>query len=74
VILGRSNHFLNIECHPFPTPKIGVTILSIEGIHFAYQIKHHTDDQNLCITYGYKYSLEPDVFQNVMSKLVQDIE
>jgi hypothetical protein len=54
-----------------------------------YHIKLDSDTQNICIsvfpwplgkrliktlTHGYQDFLVPDVFQNVMSKLVQDME
>jgi hypothetical protein len=52
-----------------------------------YHIKLNAVAQKICtivfsadkaqvqtITYGYQYCLIPDVFQNVMSKLVQDVE
>jgi hypothetical protein len=54
-----------------------------------YHIKLDADAQKLCtivfpwlngkiqiqtLTHGYQYCLDPDVFQNVMSKLVQDME
>jgi hypothetical protein len=82
-----------LKRHPFPIPKIGDMIRSMEGFTFAsvldlnmgyYHIKLEADAQNLCtisFPWGkYKYKrlsmdikIAPDVFQNVMSKLVQDM-
>ena len=83
-----------LQRHPFPIPKIGDMIRSMEGFTFAtaldlnmgyYHIKLDTDAQKLCtiiFPWGkYKYKrlpmgikIAPDVFQNVMSKLTQDLE
>jgi Reverse transcriptase (RNA-dependent DNA polymerase) len=84
----------SLLCHPFPIPKIGDRIRSMEGFTFArvldlnmgyYHIKLDADAQNLCtiIFPGGKYKcqhlpmgikISPDVFQNIMSKLTQDLE
>ncbi len=83
-----------LKRHPFPIPKIGDMIRSMEGFTFAtaldlnmgyYHIKLDADAQKLCtiiFPWGkYKYKrlpmgikIAPDVFQNVMSKLTQDME
>ena len=83
-----------LKRHPFPIPKIGDMIRSMEGFTFAtaldlnmgyYHIKLDADAQRLCtivFPWGkYKYKrlpmgikIAPDVFQNVMSKLTQDME
>jgi dihydroorotate dehydrogenase len=85
-----------LKRHPFPIPKIGDVIRSIEGFTFAsaldlnmcyYHIKLDADAQKICTILfpwnmgKYKYKrlpmgikIAPDVFQNVMSKLVQDME
>ena len=83
-----------LKRHPFPIPKIGDMIRSMEGFTFAtaldlnmgyYHIKLDADAQKLCtivFPWGkYKYKrlpmgikVAPDIFQNVMSKLVQDME
>jgi hypothetical protein len=87
-----------MQFQPFPIPKIGDMIRSMEGFTFDsaldlnmgyYHIKldhENTDGQKLCTIVfpwdmgKYKYKrlpmgikIAPDVFQNVMSKLVQDI-
>jgi hypothetical protein len=60
-------------------------IRSMEGFNFAsalnlnmgyYHIKLDADAQKLCtiLFLWHQYCLVPDVFQNVMSKLVQDME
>jgi transposase InsO family protein len=83
-----------LQRHPFPIPKIGDMIRTMEGFTFAtaldlnmgyYHIKLDADAQKLCtiiFPWGkYKYKrlpmgikIAPDVFQNVMSKLTQDLE
>jgi dihydroorotate dehydrogenase len=85
-----------LKRHPFPIPKIGDMIRSMEGFTFAseldlnmgyYHIKLDADAQRLCTIVSpwymrkYKYKrlpmgikIAPDVFQNFMSKLVQDME
>jgi Reverse transcriptase (RNA-dependent DNA polymerase) len=83
-----------LQRHPFPIPKIGDMIRSMEGFTFAtaldlnmgyYHIKLDADAQKLCtiiFPWGkYKYKrlpmgikIAPDIFQNVMSKLTQDLE
>jgi Reverse transcriptase (RNA-dependent DNA polymerase) len=83
-----------LQRHPFPIPKLGDMIRSMEGFTFAtaldlnmgyYHIKLDADAQKLCtiiFPWGkYKYKclpmgikIAPDVFQNVMSKLTQDLE
>jgi len=88
----KLNSFL--KRHPFPIPKIGDMIRSMEGFTFAsaldlnmgyYHIKLDADAQKLCtiiFPWGkYKYKrlpmgikIAPDVFQNVMTKLTQDME
>jgi hypothetical protein len=87
---------LLLKHHPFPIPKIGDMIRSMEGLTFAsaldlnmgyYHIKLDADTQNLCTIVfpwnmgKYKYKrlpmsieIAPDVFQNLTSKLVQDME
>jgi Reverse transcriptase (RNA-dependent DNA polymerase) len=82
-----------LQRHPFPIPKIGDMIRSMEGFTFAtaldlnmgyYHIKFDTDAQKLCtiifLWEKYMYKRLPmgikitlDVFQNVMSKLAQDL-
>jgi hypothetical protein len=85
---------------PYPIPKIGDMIRSMEGFTFAsaldlimgyYQIilDHEADTQKTmyhCIpmvngkiqihtlTHGYQDCLVPEVFQNIISKLVQNME
>jgi hypothetical protein len=76
--------------HPFPMPKIGDIIISMEGFTFAtsldlnmsyYHTKLNADAQRLCTIifpwgkYIYKrllmgIKIAPDVFQNVMTKLI----
>ena len=83
-----------LKRHPFPIPKIGDMIRSMEGFTFAtaldlnmgyYHIKLDADAQRLCtiiFPWGkYKYKrlpmgikIAPDIFQNVMTKLTQDME
>jgi Reverse transcriptase (RNA-dependent DNA polymerase) len=86
------------KLHPFPIPKIGDMIHSMEGFTIAtaldlntdnsyYHIKPDADAQKLCTTIfacvkykykrlsmGIKIATFPDVFQNVMSKLIQDMK
>ena len=83
----------SLKRHPFPIPKIGDMIRSMEGFTFAtaldlnmgyYHIKLDADAQRLCtiiFPWGkYKYKrlpmgikIAPDIFQNVMTKLTQDM-
>jgi Reverse transcriptase (RNA-dependent DNA polymerase) len=86
--LRKLNSFL--QHHPFPIPKIGDMIRSMEGFTFATARDlnmgyYHADAQKRCTIIfpcgKYKYKrlpmgikIAPDVFQNVMSKLTQDLE
>jgi dihydroorotate dehydrogenase len=94
VVTDLRNLNLLLKRHPFPIPKIGDMIRSMEGFTSAsaldlnmgyHHIKLDADAQKLCtivFPWGkYKYKrlpigikIAPDVFQNVMSKLVQDME
>jgi hypothetical protein len=83
-----------LQRHPFPIPKIGDVIRSMEGFTYAtsldlnmgyYHIKINPTAQMICTVifpWGkYKYKrlpmrvkMVPDVFQPVMSKLMQKLE
>jgi hypothetical protein len=92
----KLNSLLKQRCQPFPIPKIGNMIRSMEWSSFAsaldlnmgyYNIKLDDNAQKLCtiefpwLMGKYKYKrlpmgikIVPDVFQNVMSKIVQDMK